>query len=150
MFAAVADTPYNIVLVLHIVAVIAALAPAFAHPFLGAQSKRLDKTGQQLMLGFLASNSQRIYAPALIVAGLLGFGLSGMSDGVFEMSQGWLIGAVIVWLAMNGVLHAVLIPAEKAMASGIESAEARVTAGGGIISILAIVMLVLMVFKPGL
>ena len=45
------------------------------------------------VLGFLAQNSRRVYAPALILTGLFGFGLQGMSDSVWEFSQTW------IWLA---------------------------------------------------
>ncbi|MCP3989961.1 MAG: hypothetical protein GY724_12870 [Actinomycetia bacterium] len=149
MIAALGDTPYDIVLMLHILAVMAAFAPAFTHPILFNQSKTLEAQGRRTMLGFMTANGQRIYAPALIVAGLLGFVLSGMSEKIYEMSQGWLIGSMVVWIAMNGVLHAVILPGEKAVIAGDEGAQRRIDAGGATITVLLLVMLYLMVFKPG-
>ncbi len=149
MFAVIGDTPYNIVLALHILAMMAAFAPAFTHPILFSQSEALDEQGRRKMLGFMAANGRRIYAPALIVAGFLGFALSGMSDKIYEMSQGWLIGSFIVWIAMNGVLHAVILPAEKAVTAGDDGAQKRVDGGGAAITVLLLVMMYLMVFKPG-
>lgn len=73
-----------------------------------------------------------------------------MSSGAWKFSQGWMIGALIVWIAMNGVLHAMIIPSERKVAAGDLSAETGVQRGGGIISVLLLVMLWLMVFKPGL
>ncbi len=150
ILAATGDTSYKIVLFLHILTVIVAFAPAFVHPLIGEQTKRLDTGSRRQVLGFLVQNGQRIYLPALVVTGLLGFALSGMSDGAFELSQGWLIASIIIWIAMNGLLHAVVVPAEKAMRDGDDSAEGRLAAGGGIVTVLLLVMLYLMIFKPGL
>ncbi|NNC78602.1 MAG: hypothetical protein HKN94_00500 [Acidimicrobiales bacterium] len=150
MIAAVGDTGYNIVLILHILTAMAAFAPAFAHPFLSEQSKSLDSANQSKLLGFIAANGRRIYAPALIVTGLLGFGLAGMSDSVFKMSQGWLMAAAVVWIAMNGVLHAIVLPSERKWADGDSAAEQKVMIGGITITVLLLVMLYLMIFKPGL
>lgn len=149
MIAAVGDTPYRVVLVLHILSAMAAFAPAFTHPFLTNQSKSLGD-GHRDVMGFLAANGRRIYAPALIVAGLLGFALQGMSSGAWSFTQFWMIAAFIVWAAMNGVLHALIMPNEAKMADGDANAQRLVDIGGQVITILLLVMLWLMVFKPGL
>ena len=148
LFAALRDTPYNVVLLLHVLTAILAFAPAAVHPILAGQMRGDEARGR--LITHMTKNGRTIYAPALIVNGVLGFALAGMSDEVFKMSQGWLIAAFIVWVGMNGLLHAVVIPAEKAVAGGDDSAEARLGAGGGAITILLIVMLWLMIFKPGL
>ena len=148
-FAAVGDTGYNIVLILHLLTAFVAFAPSFVHPFLGEQSRRLDPSSRRELLGFLVQNGRRVYLPALVVTGLLGFALAGMSSSVFKLSQGWLVASIIVWIAINGILHAMVVPGERAMAAGDDSAEGRVTAGGALATVLFVVMLYLMVFKPG-
>lgn len=150
MLAAVGDAPYNIVLLVHILTAFVAFAPAFVHPFLANQTKAVGAEGHRAVLGNMVANGRRIYAPALIVTGLAGFALQGMSDGLYEFGQAWIILAIIVWIAMNGVLHAVVIPNERKMAGGDESAEQLLTIGGAVITVLLVVMLYLMVFKPGL
>ena len=147
--AGIGDTGYNIVLLLHILTAFVAFAPAFVHPFLGEQSKALDATSRSTLIGFTYKNGRRIYAPALVLTGLLGFGVAGMSDDVYKVSDGWLVTAVIIWIAMNGILHAVLLPAERAMSDGDRAAEARVSLAGAAMTLLLVVMLVLMVWKPG-
>ena len=136
-------------LILHILAAMVAFAPAFTHPLLTNQSKTLAGDGHRTVLGFLVANGRRIYAPALILTGIFGFGLQGMSSGAWSFGQGWMIGAIVIWIAMNGILHAILIPNERKMADGDPSAQAMVERGGAIISLLLLVMLYLMVFKPG-
>ncbi len=60
----------------------------------------------------------------------------------------WL--AVVVWLAMNGVLHAMLLPAETGARRPATSRRARRSdTGGQILTVMLLVMLYLMVFKPG-
>ena len=149
MFAAYRETGYNVMLFLHILTAFAAFAPAFVHPLLASQTKALDASNRAKVLTMIAGNGRRIYAPALILTGLFGFAMQGMSDGVIEFSQTWFWLAIVVWIAMNGVLHAVLLPAERAVAGGDESLAKRVDAGGMILTVLLLVMLYLMVFKPG-
>lgn len=149
ILAGVGDTGYNIMLFLHILVIMCAYAPAFVHPILATQAKSLDQESQNRVLGYIAQNGQRIYSVALILGGLLGFGVMGMSDSVHEFSDGWLIAAIIVWVAMNGVLHAIQLPAEKAWAAGDADAERKVQMGGGILTLLLVVMIYLMVFQPG-
>ena len=100
----------------------------------------------------MATNVQRFYGTMLVLTGLLGFGVAGMSDEVFKMSQGWLVAAIIIWIAMNGVLHAVIRPTEKVIAAGgsTVAVEKKLAMGGGTISLLLLLQLYLMVFKPGL
>ena len=150
MIAAYRGTGYDVVLFLHILTAFVAFAPAFVHPLLGNQVNSLEAGAKRSVLGMIAGNGRRIYAPALILTGLFGFAMQGMSDGVIEIGQTWFWLAIVVWLVMNGVLHAVLLPAERAVASGDDSAESRVAAGGAVLTVLLLVMLYLMVFQPGL
>ncbi|MEC7144509.1 MAG: hypothetical protein VXW59_02905, partial [Actinomycetota bacterium] len=106
MFAAIGDTPYNIMLLLHVLTGFVAFAPAIAHPVLSTSIRNADGTEWPAVFGYIAENTMRIYGSSLIISGLLGFGVAGMSDEVYKVRQGWLVAAVIVWIAMNGVLHA--------------------------------------------
>ena len=58
ILAAVGDTGYNIVLLLHILTAMAAFAPVFAHPFLAAQADSLDPAHKRQLLGFLVQNGR--------------------------------------------------------------------------------------------
>lgn len=150
MIAAYGGTGYNVVLFLHILTALVAFAPAFVHPLLGNQSRALDAGNRAKLLGMIAGNGRLIYAPALILTGLFGFAMQGMSGGVIEFGQTWFWLAIVVWVAMNGVLHAVLLPAERAVAAGDGSAEPRIATGGAVLTGMLLVMLYLMVFQPGL
>jgi hypothetical protein len=135
LLADIYDTPYNIVLFIHIFAMLVAFSPIFAGPFGGSK------------------HSMKIHGSALIVGGLLGFGVSGMSkvgdELVYEVKDGWLAAAVVVWIAMNGVLHGLILPGEKAVAAGEAAGAKKVLLGGQVMAGLLVVALYLMVFKPG-
>ena len=149
MIAAIADTGYNVMLLLHILTAMVAFAPSFVNPVLGSQSKALDGPNRQAVIGYLSMNGRRIYGPALILTGLFGFGLQGMSDSVWEFDQTWLWLAALIWVVMIGLEHALLFPAEKAVAAGDETAAKRADTISMVITGLMIVVLYLMIFKPG-
>ena len=149
MIAAYRETGYNVMLFLHIVTALVAFAPAFVHPLLAKQTRSLDADNRGRLIGMMAGNGRRIYAPALILTGLFGFAMQGMSDGVIEFSQTWFWLALVLWIGMNGVLHAMLLPAERAVGDGDETAAKRLDTAGIIMTVLLAVMVYLMVFKPG-
>lgn len=149
MIAAVGDTPYRIVLVLHILAAIAAFAPVIAHPLMMNRSKSFGPEGHRRVMGLIAGNGRSIHGPALIATGILGFALQGMSGGAWTFGQFWMLAAIVVWVAMNGVLHALVLPSERKMADGDESAQRLAELGGVLMTIMLIIMVWLMVFQPG-
>lgn len=147
LLAEIGDTPYNIILFLHVVAMFVAFAPAFVHPFLNAQTS--DYPNRPQIWEAIAVRGQRIYGSALIIGGLLGFGVAGMSDSAISVSDSWVWPAVVLWVAMNGVLHAMIVPGERAIGEGDESKVRNVEIGGIVITLLFLVSMYLMVFKPG-
>lgn len=148
--ALIGDTTYNVVLLLHILSAMVAFAPVFVHPLIANQSKSSEPAERGRLFGFIVQNGRRVYAPALIVTGVLGFGLQGLSDGVWEFDQTWMLLAIVIWIAMNGILHGLVIPTERAVAEGDETNASRLDIGGASITVLLIVMLYVMIWKPGL
>lgn len=154
LLADIGDTPYNIILLLHILAMFVAFAPAFVHPFIDNDTRDLGDARQRIFTG-IARRGMRIYGSALVVGGLLGFGVAGMSKApgtdelVYSVSDSWVWPAVVLWLAMNGVLHGLILKGEKAVAAGDESAVKLVAVGGQLITVMFLLTLYLMVFKPG-
>jgi hypothetical protein len=154
LLADIGDTPYNIMLLLHILAMFVAFAPAFVHPFIDNDTRGMPDARQRIFSG-IAQRGMRIYGAALIVGGLLGFGVAGMSgkdanDELFiSVSDSWVWPSVVLWIAMNGVLHGMILKGEKAVAAGDESSVKTVALGGQLITVMFLITLYLMVFKPG-
>jgi uncharacterized membrane protein len=143
------NTSYKILLFLHILSIVVAFAPASVHPLLTRQYKG-DSAGLQRFAGFAAQNGRRVYAPALILAGLFGILLIVDSDDAFAFDQTWISLAFVVWFAMNGVAHGMIIPNERKLGQGDAEAERKIDMGGMIITVLFLIQLYLMIWKPGL
>jgi hypothetical protein len=152
MFALVpVDTfGYKLMFLLHIVAFVVAFAPGFVIPLLG---RKLDEKSLSVAA---AANTTRVHGPALVLTGLFGFGLIGMSkpsgatEAIFKFSQSWVSVAMLLWLIMLGVLFAVLLPAEKRVGAGDEGSVKIMGMAGGILHLLFLIMIIDMIWKPGL
>jgi uncharacterized membrane protein len=127
---------YQIVAILHILAVIVAFGPLFLYPSL----RRAGETQT------IAKLHMRMSFPALVLVWVLGMGMTGMSDDTFKVSPPWIVLAILAWLALVGVSWLLIRPA---LTDTSEAATARLAAGTGVTHLLLVVTLYLMVFKPG-
>ncbi len=154
ILAELGSTPYKILLLLHLVAVIVAFGAPFANPVIYRLSARDGAGGT--VAGAQAAAATRISIPALLIAGLLGFGLSGLSkvpgtdELQYRLSQGWLSAAVLIWLGQAALYFFAIVPALKKVGAGDEAAAGRVAMFTGIVHLSLLVMLWLMIWKPGL
>lgn len=148
ILAAYNDSVYDIVLYVHVIAAFIAMAPAVAHPIMLELEKRRPDPDVPALASRMVGPS-RIYAVALVVAGLVGFGMISLSDNVISFGDTWVWLSIVIWLALNGVLHAMMFPAERAMAAGDPAGLARADRIGPILGVLSLVLIFLMVTKPG-
>ena len=154
--AAITDTGYKVLLVLHILALIVAFAPSFVWPFVSMRlRKQQDANGAGVSVGktindLAGGNTLKIHGPAFALAGLFGFGLIGMSDKAFEFSQTWVSIGMLLWFLGLGVMFGLMAPAETRAQQGDEAAETRLTMYGGMMHLLLLLLVLDMVFKPGL
>ena len=135
---------YKIVLIVHIVLMFVAFGALFAAPMLS----RAEGAARPVA-GAMANYLQRIAVPALAVAGILGFAMIGMSDKVWEFKQRWVGIAILLWLVELAVLWFGVAATEKKVAAGDAGAESRLPMFSGISHLLLLVLVYLMVFKPG-
>ena len=143
VLAAFRDNGYNVVLVLHLLAAVVGVAPAVV-AVVSPRRAAMDDVAVR--------TARSVYAPALIVAGLLGVVLILLSDApgqqgrLWEFSQAWISSAFLVWIVMVGVYQALVVRGARA---GGDAGRRQVTLGSQLLSVLVVVMLYLMVFKPG-
>ena len=140
---------YKLFLFLHIVAVVAAFAPLVVQTPLLRHLERSRRGDIPAVVGGLLGNNRRVHAPSLILAGFFGILLVAMSDDVWKFSQMWVSLAFLVWIAMNGVLHGVQLPAQRKLAKGDRSMQQRLDLADGILALLFLLMVVLMIWRPG-
>lgn len=125
---------FQLTLVLHIAAAIGAAGPLLVQPAL----RRADA------LPVAARLHTRVTIPSLTLAGLLGFGLVGLSDDAFTLDQAWIHASIATWVALIGLTT---LGIARGLANGNDRA---VRASLGASHLLVVVALVLMVVKPGL
>lgn len=150
VLAAINDTTYNVVLLIHIVAFLTAFAPAVINPLL---ERHFASNGGDPVLktwaGFTTDYTRRIALGSLVVLLLTGVAMILLSDDVIEFSETWISAAFLVWFAIAGVVSAMILKGERLVASGDMTGRALIAKGGPIATVLLLVMLYLMIFKPG-
>lgn len=153
--AAVGSSGYDIVLILHLLFVIVAFAPAFVWPVMNrlakASSSDPNQTGSsvtEVAVGHLVD--PMMHGASLVLAGVFGIGLIGMSDKIFEFSQTWVSLAFLLWFLMLAVFFAVLVPAQRALRAGKAAADSRLAMSYGGMHLLLLLQIIIMVWKPGL
>ncbi|HZM38392.1 MAG TPA: hypothetical protein VFB94_04720 [Acidimicrobiales bacterium] len=129
---------YKLWFALHIASIIIAFAPVVV----GAVA--LIPGGRRATVPQLSYAGRVVYSGGLLLAGLFGILLILASDDVWAFDQTWVSLAFVVWIAMNGVFHAMIFPSRRR--GGADRSEL----GLAIMDILLIVMLYLMIWKPGL
>jgi uncharacterized membrane protein len=150
ILAAYGDTLFKLLFLGHMLSFAVAFAPAIVNPVLQAQLRSDgDLTALQRVVGHLAGNSKRIHFPALIALGGFGIAMVLTSDPVFGFDDTWVSLAFLVWLAIAGVVSGVIMPNERKLAAGDLEAEKKVAVGGQIATVLTLLMLYLMIWKPG-
>lgn len=126
---------YKVFLLLHIASIVVAFAPVVVALLPG---------DRRAAVSAMAAGGRSVYAPALVATGLFGVLCVVTSNNVWEFSQSWISGAFLVWIAMNAILHAMVLAGQR------QGHTTRVERGEQILTVLFILMLYLMVWKPGL
>ncbi len=130
------STGYKILGLLHILAVVVAFGPLFLYP-------ALQRAGQTQTIARL---HLVMALPALALVWVLGMGLVGMSDDAIEMTETWIVLSLIGWVLLMLVSWFMIRPA---LTDRSDAARARLASGIGITHLLLVIIVVLMIFKPG-
>ena len=135
---------YKFFYLLHIATIVVAFAPVIVAVVPG-----VDVRGAYSGLG------RTVYLSALPLAGLFGIALILLSDEVWEFSQTWISLAFLVWFAMLGVFHVFVVKGRPLGGGGGRggrggsSTAVDLQTGEALMTLLFVVMLYLMIWKPG-
>lgn len=132
---------FTIVLILHLLFMVVAFAPAFVWPVL----KRLQ-SGREAAAGAV---DPMMHGGAMVLTGAFGVLLVLLSNDVFAFSQTWISIAFVLWFVMLGVFFLGLVPAQLALREGSEAAESRLAMSYGGLHLLLLLEVIVMVWKPG-
>lgn len=160
---------YKLVLLLHILSVIVGLGSVMLNGIYGVQAKNNPGPGG---LAILKANHKvsSVAEKVIYLIPIFGLGLVGMSNKEWQFSQTWVWLALTLYVIALGIAHAVLIPGAKKLISLAEEMSAggppkgdgpppqvaqmqgigkRMAMGGMTNNLLIVILLYLMIFKPG-
>lgn len=107
-----------------------------------------------------AARTTRIYAYASVLVVVFGFALMSSTSpytgqAVATFGQTWIWLSTLLWLVGVAIALALTAPAleratrQLSVGQGVEELSARVAASGGVIGLIFVVIVVLMVYRPG-
>jgi uncharacterized membrane protein len=161
---------YKLILVVHILSVVVGIGAVMLNGVYAAQAqKRIAEGGARAVseANFFVSNIAEKVIYTIPIWGIL---LVALSDKAWKFSQTWIWLALLLYVVAIGISHAVMIPGHKRinqllaeMESGPaggtggappQAAEAqqvgqRLAAGGMALNLIVVVIIALMVWKPG-
>jgi uncharacterized membrane protein len=155
---------YKFVLLLHLVSVVVGLGGVMLNGIYAAQAQqRQGAEGVAVSeANFAVSNVAEKF---IYLIPIFGIGLIFMSDDVWSFSQTWVWLSIVVYVVAIGLSHSVLIPGHKRLnalgrqlVAG-QGGQAEVAEMGAIgkkmapvgatLDVLAVVLIALMIWKPG-
>lgn len=146
---------YNIVLILHLMFMVVAFAPAFVWPIMNRLQRAQDAAGGgdsgRGAAGRVVAHvvDPMMHGASLVLTGFLGVILVLMSNDVFEFSQTWISIAFVLWFLMLLVFYLGLVPTQRAIREGDTGAESRLAMSYGGMHLLLLLQIIVMVWKPG-
>jgi uncharacterized membrane protein len=164
-------TWYKVVLLLHILCAIIGFGTVFLNGLYGREAKQRPGPGGAAITA-ANYNVSKIAEYFIYAVFVFGFALVGMSDKAWKFGQTWVWLAIVLYLVGIAVSHVVLLPAARRMrdlsaelatagpppagATGpppqvaeMQQLGKRLGASSTFLHLLLVVILVLMIWKPG-
>jgi len=140
--------------VLHVVAAVFIVGPMAILPMTAMRAVRGGNAQQVALL----AKSTNVFSLLSLIVALLGFGLVGMADEKYNLSvtTPWVLWSIILYVIALGLTLFLVVPTMRRAADALEGAAAgsgdarypAIAAGSGVASLLLVVVVVLMVWKP--
>jgi hypothetical protein len=143
---------YKVLLALHLLSVVVGFGPWFLNGLLPARALNRDNGEATAISG---ANLQVSTMSQYAIYGVLVFGgaaLGAAHKGTIDFGDTFIWLSIIVWVAIVGVLHGLVLPAQRELAQGAgdrATLTQRQSLGAAAINLLVVVAVVLMVWEPG-
>jgi uncharacterized membrane protein len=150
---------YKFVLVLHILSVVVGIGAVMMNGIYASQAvKRLGATGRAVSeANFEVS---KIAEYVIYTIPIWGLALVGLSDKAWKFSQTWIWLSLVIYIVAIGISHGVMIPGHKRFTELVAEAEGKPTAemnevgqrlaiGGMTLNLIVVILIALMIWKPG-
>lgn len=163
----IGDGVYNFVYLLHIVSIIVGIGGVVLNGVYAAQIKARTGLAAMAVVEANAFVTWRVAELFIYSIPIWGFALVGLSDGVWEFGDTWVWLSFVLYLAAVGISHGMLHPAQKRFTQVLGGAAAgnagvspssepelvaldkRMAIAGTVLNVLILLILILMIWKPG-
>ena len=147
------ETVFN---VLHVVAAVFIVGPMAILPMTAMRAVRAGNGAQVAVL----AKSTNIFSLLSLAVVLFGFGAMGMADEKYNLSIGtpWILWSIILYVVALAISLFLVVPSMRKAADALQSSTGStsaasagypaIAAGSGIASLLLVIVVVLMVWKP--
>jgi hypothetical protein len=164
----IGSTAYQVVFYLHILSIIVGLGAVFFNAVYGSEIRKRTGAGAVAIAeaNLRVSTLAKLFTYSIPI---WGFGLIGLSDGVWEFSQTWVWLSTVLFALALGVATLVLFPTAKRQITLMKEMEAagppaggpppqvaelqangkKLAMAGGFNHLALVVILALMIWKPG-
>lgn len=151
---------YQLVLVLHILAAIIGFGGMFIAGFYGNEARQLPGREGLAVANTTLKVTGRIPTVAVSAVPILGILLILLSDDFWKFSEAWISLSFLLYIVLMGLATGLQVPtirklvAMRAGADGAQSFEMqrlgkKAATVGAVVNVLWVIILFLMVFKPG-
>jgi uncharacterized membrane protein len=168
LIGAIGSDGYKIVLILHILTAIVGLGAVMLNGLYAAQL-RSRPAAEALAIAETNFKVSKVAEYFIYAIPVFGIGLVFMSDNVIEFDQTWIWLSLVLYVVALGISHGVLMPTEKKIhalmremvaagppsggpppqAAQLQELGKRAGAAGGTLNLIVVVIVFLMVWKPG-
>jgi hypothetical protein len=143
---------YKILLTLHLLSVVIGFGPWFLNGLLPARALGRDPGEGKAISGanLQVSTMSQFAIYGVLIFGGAALGAAHKHSVDFGDTFVWL--SLIIWVAIIGVLHGLVLPAQRELAAGSgdrATLTQRQSLGAAVINLLVVVAIVLMVWEPG-
>ena len=154
---------YRLVLLLHILSAIVGFGGVLLNGVYAARAKKRPPAEGLAVMEVNAFVSVKVAEIFIYLTAVFGLGLVGLSDKVWKFGQTWVWLAIVVYVVALGISHGLLMPRVKKLLAGMKSAvsgggappaelaklEPQIGAISMALDLALVVILVLMIWKPG-
>ncbi len=143
---------YKVFLALHLLSVVVGFGPWFLNGLVPARAANVEAgEGRALNHANLQVSTISQYA----IYGVIVFGAATLGSAhkhTIDFGDAFIYVSIILWVAIVGVLHGLILPAQRELAAGSGDRRAltqRQSLGAALLNLLVIIAIVLMVWEPG-
>lgn len=154
---------FGVLITLHVMGAVIGLGPTFAFPILGALGKKATPEGGLALLEATLNLENKVVNPVLLtvqpLTGALMIWNAGLNNDFFSTRRLWLIIGIVAYVIATFIALRILDPAihkmiqlgrsGQGMSPEMQSLGAKADRFGPVMGVLAIIILVMMIWKPG-